>query len=210
MIMSERKFYVVWKGRTPGVYGSWAECEAQVKGFSGAQFKGFPTQAAAEQAFAGAYQDYAGKDRKPAPPRRSSGVPGPIPDSYSVDASCIGSPGPVEYRCVHTTTRKKLFSMGPLPGGSCNIGEFLALVHALALLGKKGISAPVYSDSTNAILWLAAKKCRTHVKQTDANAKLFELIARAERWLETASFENHVLKWDTRNWGEIPADYGRK
>ena len=30
------KFYVVWRGLVPGVYESWEECEAQVKGYEGA------------------------------------------------------------------------------------------------------------------------------------------------------------------------------
>jgi ribonuclease HI len=127
-----------------------------------------------------------------------------------VDAACSGNPGPVEYQCVHTSTRKKIFKMGPLPGGSCNIGEFLALVHVLALLARKGIDAPVYSDSMNGISWVRQKKCKTCVERTETNAQLFALIDRAEQWLASHEYENRVLKWDTKNWGEIPADYGRK
>lgn len=42
------KFYGVKKGRVPGVYTSWDACKAQVMGFSGAVYKGFPTKAEAE------------------------------------------------------------------------------------------------------------------------------------------------------------------
>lgn len=42
------KFYGVKKGRVPGVYTSWDACKAQVMGFSGAIYKGFPTKAEAE------------------------------------------------------------------------------------------------------------------------------------------------------------------
>lgn len=35
------KVYAVRKGRAPGIYETWPECEAQIKGFSGAQFKSF-------------------------------------------------------------------------------------------------------------------------------------------------------------------------
>ena len=38
-----KKFYAVKKGLTPGVYTSWADCQAQIDGFSGAIFKGFET-----------------------------------------------------------------------------------------------------------------------------------------------------------------------
>lgn len=41
------KFYAVGKGRIPGIYTNWATCEAQVKGFSGAVYKAFPTKAQA-------------------------------------------------------------------------------------------------------------------------------------------------------------------
>lgn len=44
-----KKFYAVRKGRTPGIYQTWAQCQEQIKGFSGAVFKGFPTMAEAEE-----------------------------------------------------------------------------------------------------------------------------------------------------------------
>ena len=47
-----KKFYVVWTGRQPGVYSDWASAEAQIKGFEGARFKGFASQAEAEEAYA--------------------------------------------------------------------------------------------------------------------------------------------------------------
>ena len=46
------KFYAVRKGRHPGIYTTWSDCEAQVKGFPGAIYKAFPTKAQA-LAFAG-------------------------------------------------------------------------------------------------------------------------------------------------------------
>lgn len=42
------KFYSVKIGRAPGIYSTWAECEKQVKGFSGAVYKSFPTRKEAE------------------------------------------------------------------------------------------------------------------------------------------------------------------
>jgi len=46
------KFYAVRKGRVPGVYRTWNDCQAQTKGFSGAVFKSFGTMVEA-QSFAG-------------------------------------------------------------------------------------------------------------------------------------------------------------
>ncbi|GLC89782.1 ribonuclease H family protein [Lysinibacillus piscis] len=43
------KFYAVKAGREVGVFSTWAECEKQVKGFRGAQYKSFPSKEEAEQ-----------------------------------------------------------------------------------------------------------------------------------------------------------------
>lgn len=39
---------------------------------------------------------------------------------------------------------------------------------------------------------------------------LFDLIARAEKWLRDNDYTNKIVKWETREWGEVPADFGRK
>jgi len=202
------KFYVVWHGHKPGIYTSWESCEAQVKGFPGAKYKGFPTKSAAQAAIKRAPEDYLGKKTEP---QKLLFVPGgPNPDSYCVDAACSGNPGTVEYRCVHTKSGQQIFHQGPYEQGTNNIGEFLALVHALSYFKKGRIDAPIYSDSVNAISWVKKKKCRTRLEQSDRNTKLFELISKAEYWLENNTYTNKILKWDTANWGEIPADFGRK
>lgn len=38
------KFYAVKKGRITGIFENWDECEAQIKGFAGAQYKRFTTK----------------------------------------------------------------------------------------------------------------------------------------------------------------------
>lgn len=134
----------------------------------------------------------------------------PILESIAVDASTIQNPGPTEYRGVETKTKKVIFEM-KLDEATNNIGEFLAIVHALALYKKKGENLKViYSDSANAISWVKQKKCKTKYERTDKNGKVFELIQRAVIWLETNQYDTKILKWNTGAWGEIPADYGRK
>ena len=87
----------------------------------------------------------------------------------------------------------------------------LGLVHAIAFLDKRGKhEMPVYSDSETALAWLRAGRCRTKQPRSVRNAPVFDLIARAEKWLAEHEFTNPVLKWQTDKWGEIPADYGRK
>ena len=79
-----------------------------------------------------------------------------IKQALCVDAACSGNPGPMEYRGVHIPSGKEVFRFGPIQGTN-NIGEFLAIVLALALMQQKNISMPIYSDSRNALLWIKQK-----------------------------------------------------
>jgi ribonuclease HI len=205
-----KKFYVIWKGRTTGVFADWDECSAQIAGFANAEYKGFDSLAAAQTAFRGKYEDYKGKFVSSLSQQRLLEIGQPIFPSYSVDAACAGNPGSMEYQCVHTETGQEIFRQGPFEYGTSNVGEFLAIVHALALFKKKSITAPIYSDSENAIAWTRDRRCKTNLPRNDQSAKVFALIDRAERWLASNEFTNKILKWETEAWGEIPADFGRK
>lgn len=131
-------------------------------------------------------------------------------NAWAVDAACSGNPGPMEYQAIDLATGAQVFHFGPMHGTN-NIGEFLAIVHALALMDKQGIKDKViYSDSVNAALWVSRKKCKTKLAQNAKTAQLFEIIARAEHWLQTHSVTVPILKWETGKWGECPADFGRK
>ena len=137
-------------------------------------------------------------------------MPKPELISLSVDAACSGNPGKMEYRGVWTATGEELFRMGPFEGATNNIGEFLAIVHGLAWLKKQNLAMPIYSDSMTAQAWIRQKKCKSKLEPTAKNAAVFELVARAEKWLFENKFETKILKWQTDLWGEIPADFGRK
>ncbi|WP_334352465.1 ribonuclease H family protein [Companilactobacillus sp. HBUAS56257] len=50
--MTLQKYYAVRKGRKPGIYLTWPECQKQVNGFTGARYKSFTSKADA-QAFLG-------------------------------------------------------------------------------------------------------------------------------------------------------------
>ncbi|GJG36284.1 RNase H family protein [Prevotella lacticifex] len=131
-------------------------------------------------------------------------------NAWAVDAACSGNPGPMEYRCIDLATGEQVFHFGPMQGTN-NIGEFLAIVHALALMNQRGIHDKiVYSDSYNAILWVKKKQCKTKLSRTPQTAQLYNIIARAETWLRTHTVATEVTKWETSKWGEIPADFGRK
>jgi ribonuclease HI len=208
MAKKSRKYYVVWKGVSPGIYDNWEQCRAQVEGFDKALYKSFDTQEEAKRAFAGNMWHYL-KTKKIAPTPDESGA-GPLWESLSVDAACSGNPGVMEYQCVHTKSKEQIFHQGPFPDATNNIGEFLALVHVLAMLHKRKKKIPVYSDSRTAMAWVRNKKTKTLLKPTPRNAPVFDLIARAETWLKNNPVEIPILKWNTEKWGEIPADFGRK
>jgi ribonuclease HI len=129
--------------------------------------------------------------------------------SISVDAACSGVPGPVEWQGVETASGKQLFRSNLYPDGTNNIGEFLAIVQGLVWLTENRLDWPLYSDSENAILWVKLKKCRTKMERTARNAPLFAQIAQAEEILKVSK-TFRILKWDTKLWGENPADFGRK
>jgi len=201
------RYYVVWKGRKTGVFSSWSEAEAQVKGFAGAEYKAFANLDEARRAFGEQYRAYLNKD---APQPRFLQAPPPIIPSYCVDAACSGNPGVLEYRCVDTATSQEIFRRGPFAQGTNNVGEFLAIVEALRLCLEKGYTWPIYSDSVNAIAWVKNKKARTNLIRTEQNAELFERLAQAEAWLRAHAYPNPILKWQSDSWGENPADFGRK
>ncbi|MBR2474983.1 MAG: ribonuclease H family protein [Bacteroidaceae bacterium] len=203
----KNKFYVVWQGLNPGIYCSWEECLLQVKGVQGAKYKGFETREEAETAFSEGAPSYSPKLKKEEP---SKVLPADINCAVAVDASCMGNPGKMEYQGVWAADGGLIFRIGPFEDGTNNIGEFLAIVHALAWMEKYGVNYTIYSDSRNAMLWVANKKCKTKLEHTGRNDIIFELIERAEKWLNTHSFRAKIVKWDTKAWGEIPADFGRK
>ena len=211
MNQKKTKFYVVWKGRIPGVYDRWDECKQQINEFDGAQYKSFETRQEASEAYERGASDYLRKRSSPVTNGYTLPITDtPISDSIAVDAACSGNPGAMEYRGVYVKTGQQIFHIGPLAYGTNNVGEFLALVHGLALLKQKGSSLPLYTDSRNAMTWVKKKKCKTLLERKPENQVIFEMIERAERWLATNAFTTQILKWDTPRWGEIPADFGRK
>ncbi len=200
--MSQPKYYVVWNGREPGIYRTWEDCQRQVVGFPAAVYKSFKSEAEAKRAFEAPATDYVN-----VPTNRSKTSEA---DALAVDAACSGNPGPMEYRGVYLATGQEIFHYGPVHGTN-NIGEFLAIVHALALLKKRQRVMTIYTDSRNALLWIKARKCRTKLARTPRTEQLFQMIERAEHWLKTNDFSDiPILKWETSRWGEVPADFGRK
>ena len=207
----KQKYYVVWHGNKPGIYMSWDECKAQITGFAGSKYKSFDTLALAEYAYSQNYEKFILSSSNKTMAAKKASKEKIITDSICVDAACSGNPGDLEYRGVETLSRKQLFHQGPFKEGTNNIGEFLAIIYALAALKKVGNAHTViYSDSQTAISWVKNKKVKTTLARTPGNRPLFEQVDHAEKWLKESTFETRILKWDTISWGENPADFGRK
>jgi len=211
-LAKKQKFYVVWFGNPAGIFDSWKECQRSIKGVSGAQYKSFLTFDEAKKAYNKEYADYKGKGTKKKSLSKEELKKIGEPNLYTiaVDAASSGNPGIMEYRGVDTQTHKQLFHQGPFLQGTNNVGEFLALVHGLAYLKQQKSDRNIYSDSRIAMGWVKKKKCNTKLKRTSKNQALFELISRAETWLKNTTYTTTILKWETKAWGEIPADFGRK
>lgn len=213
MASKKQKYYVVWQGHKPGIYSSWPDCHAQVKNYPKAIYKSFDSLSDAKSAFDSGpvfNKNSAKKSSSIGKSDKNEKIPVVVP-SISVDAACSGNPGLMEYRGVWTSDKAEIFQFGPVKNGTNNIGEFLAIVHALALLKNQNDSkTPVYSDSRTAISWVNRKKAKTLLKKDKTNTQVFELIQRAELWLQNNTWTNPLLKWETHLWGENPADFGRK
>jgi ribonuclease HI len=201
--MGKQKFYVVWKGNNPGVYQSWEKCQNEIQNVKGALYKSFADKEAAQKAYNQGYDTY--KETL-----GSKNDSGPELNSISVDAASSGNPGVMEYQGVDTNSKEVLFKMGPFNNATNNIGEFLALVHGIAILEKQSKKKIIYSDSITAMSWVRKKHCQTKLKRNKENEEVFILVERAITWLKVNNYSVIIKKWDTKNWGEIPADFGRK
>ena len=202
-------YYVVWRGKKPGIYTTWKEAQAQIYGAVKPKFKSFGSKELAEKAFEEGPENYEGRSFKKArdlSEEEKKRIGDPILMSLSVDAACNAKTGVFEYQGVITESGTQVFHAGPYKNGTNNIGEFLALVHALAWLKKNRSDLPIYSDSKYAMAWVKKKKANSKVR----DPKTLSLVSRAEKWLRENSWENPILKWETKAWGDIPADFNRK
>lgn len=214
--MSEkRKFYVVWDGRAPGIYDSWDDCQDQVQGFPGAKYKSYDSLEAATVAFRGDPREQLAFARELG--RHISAkvdytvFPDIRLDAVAVDGACAKNPGPMEYRCVRVADGVEIFHLGPLDGGTNNIGEYLALIHIAALLAARGdTTTPIYTDSKTALSWVRRRHSNSKLTPTPENEPVRAILARADAWIAEHDIPNPILKWQTELWGEIPADFGRK
>ncbi len=203
------KYYVVWEWKQSWIFKSRNECKESVIWFSGAKYKSFEDEQEAKQA----YQEWADKyykNVKKKPNWKDDFDILPFEKkSIAVDAACSGNPWVMEYRGVDLQTGKEVFRK-KFDIWTNNIGEFLALVHGLAYLKDNKVDLAIYSDSKHAMSWVKKKKCNTKLEINEKTKPVFEVIKKAETYLKNNIFDIQILKRDTKNRWEIPADFWRK
>ena len=218
-----RKFYVVWEGRNPGIYDNWTDAQEQIDHFPGAKYKSYDDIDEATAAFRGDPREQLGfiraliqrkPDYNPLAPRDYTTLPGIRLDAIAVDGACAGNPGRMEYRAVRVADGSEVFHIGakqPLTGTN-NIAEYLAIIHLAALLAREGdFTTPIYTDSRNTLAWLKRGHSKTTLAATPKTETTLALLARADAWLAAnGPIRNPNIKGPTEEWGEIPADFGRK
>lgn len=211
--MAKQKYYAVWAWRTPGIFGNWEECKKSVEGYVWAQYKSFASHEECKVALRRPASDYIGNTMKSTEPTPSdlARYGKPIMESISVDGAWNTVSGWCEYQWVMTgDADTKIFSGWPYADGTNNIVEFLGIVHAIKYCEEHELSLPIYTDSQTAISWVKAKNARTKQPRNASNFELFRLLDQAVLWLKSHEYKNPILKWETKVWGEIPADFGRK
>ncbi|MBS1535261.1 MAG: ribonuclease H family protein [Bacteroidetes bacterium] len=206
------KYYVVWHGRETGIFDTWEACKELIDGFPAPVYKSFSTKALAEMAFASDSSYYVGKESLASQlsEEKLFRLGTPRINSIVVKGARDNTTGLAEYQGLFLKTGEVLFHQGPFEDGTNNIVEFLAIVHALAYCKEMYEILPIYSESTIAMGWVQNVKAKNIYPPSDKNIKLFNLLARAEKWLQNNEYDNPVLKWETKYWGENPADFGRK
>ena len=125
-------------------------------------------------------------------------------EGIAVDGGCSGNPGQAYYRGVDIATGKELFRYN-IGEATNNIAEFLALCNAIHYRNKTNSDLTIYSDSVTAISWVKNKKANSSY----TNKYISPKIEKAEMFLKENDFSK-IEKWKTKEWGEIPADFGLK
>ena len=209
MWKKEKKFYVVRKWKKIWIFDSRNECKDSVNWFSDAKYKWFFSKDEAEVALNEWWEKYYEvKDVVKKEKVNNENIPF-FAESIAVDAACSGNPWEMEYRWIDLQTWEEIFHE-KFKIWTNNIGEFLAIVHWLNYLWDD--NKVIYSDSRIAISRVNQWKCKTQVNSNGTSdfSKTFYAIERAENWLKENWIKHKILKRNTEDWWEIPADFGRK
>lgn len=212
--MAKNKYYVVLEGYETGVYDNWKECESKVKGYPKAKYKGYPNLEEANEAFKN--KEFTNNKTNKSPSSTSiikdyKDIKEIDLNTLSVDGACSGNPGIGEYQCVDVSTNEVLFTSGKCDDVTNNIMEYMALVEGIQYLLNTNSNKKIYTDSITALSWIKNKKVKSVFKKTNKNESIYFIFEKYVKWVEDNYIDlDLILKWKTKEWGEIPADFGRK
>lgn len=146
--------------------------------------------------------------------RSANSAPGrPAGPALCVDAACDARRWIMEYRAVRLDTGEEVFAEGPFERANANFGEFLAIVDALRRVADGTAPPTIYSDSLTARAWVRKRALNSgFLREGKAGPEVSARLEDALAWLKArpADTKDDIRVWETRRWGEIPADYGRK
>lgn len=208
-----KKAYVVWVGRKPGVYDNWGDCKAQVDGFRNPKFKGFNSLDEANKEFKN-YLELGRVNDSEGYPSLNQPTSKPVGTYLTVDAAFSGKKKRLEWRgvLVKDGKQEEVFRSGPYNYGSANVGEFLAIIEGFEYLIDNKLDIEIFSDSWNAQKWTLAKR---HASKVHCSDELQKVLNEKSTSLSKGDFdkkinEKSLCDWNSKKWGEIPADFGRK
>lgn len=211
--MAAKKYYVVWVGQQPGIYTTWAEAERQVKGFPGAKFKSFPSQAEAEQAYASKPKATATRSTTKSSPKKKTTAASTATVDLSADVSifcdgaCDPNPGKAGtgIAIYHKVKLEQLWYGLYNPAGTNNTAELLGLHHSLMFAqaaAEKGQSVTIYCDSKYSIDcitkwangWKAKgwKKANGEIKNLDIIKPAHALYLEIAKKIKVAHVKGHA------------------
>jgi ribonuclease HI len=148
--MATKKFYAIAKGVTPGIYTSWPEAEAQVKGFGGAKFKGFPSRAEAEAWLKDPNKATAKSQTNTKSNTKKYPTPKLVNNCIEIytDGGAINNPGPGGYGVVIVVDGNETELSGGYTHTTNNRMELMACIKGIESLTDKSRPIALFSDSS--------------------------------------------------------------
>lgn len=199
--MAGKKFYAVAQGRRPGIYGSWSDAEAQVKGYSGARFKGFSKRSEAE-----AWMDNPEYQQNLKRVASKQGEKQNHPETAAADrvdiytdGGAIGNPGPGGYGAIIRAEGKERELSGGYRLTTNNRMELMACIKAIAALPVQDKPIRLHSDSSYVVNgiskgWARGWRRRGWLKSDGKAALNSDLWARLLDLIEELDISFHWVK----------------
>ncbi len=149
--MAKKKYYAIAQGIKPGIYTSWPEAEAQVKGYAGAKFKGFPSREEAEMWIKNPdIPSTKSKSPKKDSPNNTFNKPVLADNCIEIytDGGAINNPGPGGYGVVIIVDGETTELSGGYKNTTNNRMELMACIKGLAALPVRNRAVALFSDSS--------------------------------------------------------------